>query len=629
MGRVLSAVAALLVAAGVAAVAWWWLDREEQRTQARAAAEEFVAAWSDEDWVALDAVTVGEGAGSVHADAHEALEVTSAEIELAAIDLEDPSGPVPARYEARLVLDRLGVWSYVGAFVVEPRADEWRVAWHPGVFHADLDHGQRLERARTWPSRAPILGRQGRTLAGEGEVVSVGVEPREVTDREHLIEVVSAETPATEDDVAAVLDRDDLEPDWFYPIVAVPRDAYDDIADELATVPGVVAREETTRVAAAPEVAEVVGRVDGITAEQLDELPVWYEASDEAGRTGLEARFERELAGRPGGEVRVVDDGDIVTTLVDFDPVEPRPLETTLDPTIQEAAVASLEGEEREAAVVVLDARTSAVRGVVSRPAGGFPRAVAGRYPPGSVAKIVTAAALVDAGLAPGSAVDCPAEYVAGGREFRNAGGLSLGEVPLREAFAWSCNTTFIAEALHLGDGPLAEAAHGFGFGDSVGEGGYEVARETSVAAWPDPSSETEAAAQAIGQGRVLASPLHLASVAGAAVTGEWHRPHLLADDQGSGRTATTDPDVLTALMANVVEEGTGAAAAVDGVDVVGKTGTAEMGEAEHAWFVGVAPELDTSGLAFAVLVEGGGAGGETAAPIAANLVERLADLVP
>jgi cell division protein FtsI/penicillin-binding protein 2 len=125
----------------------------------------------------------------------------------------------------------------------------------------------------------------------------------------------------------------------------------------------------------------------------------------------------------------------------------------------------------------------------------------------------------------------------------------------------------------------------------------------------------------------VLASPLHMAAVAAAVAGGGWRPPSLLAGSPAE--QIPLDPGIagdLDDLMMAVVEHGTGTEAAVEGEEVHGKTGTAEYQAADevraHAWFIGY-----WEGYAFAVLIEGGGGGGRVAAPLAADLVARLADL--
>ncbi|HYN98844.1 MAG TPA: penicillin-binding transpeptidase domain-containing protein, partial [Actinomycetota bacterium] len=142
---------------------------------------------------------------------------------------------------------------------------------------------------------------------------------------------------------------------------------------------------------------------------------------------------------------------------------------------------------------------------------------------------------------------------------------------------------------------------------------------------YPEPRDATEKAAATIGQGRVLASPLHMATVAGAAAGGGWRPPTLTADAAQPERLAMEAAvgENLRALMTGVVNEGTGTAARVPGKPVAGTTGTAEFGNDRppktHAGVIGVSGEY-----AVAVLVEGGGVGGQVAAPIAAKLVAGL-----
>jgi cell division protein FtsI/penicillin-binding protein 2 len=248
--------------------------------------------------------------------------------------------------------------------------------------------------------------------------------------------------------------------------------------------------------------------------------------------------------------------------------------------------------------------------------------ALVGRYPPGSTFKVVTTEALLARGLQPQARVSCPAESRVGGKRFRNFEGEALGDITLLQAFAHSCNTTFVLQAAQLEAQALQAAARRFGFGVD-----YSVGLPSPGASFPPPQDVVERVAAAIGQGRVLATPLHMASVAAAASTGRWRAPSLLADG-GEGPSEGLTPgaaDALRTLMRAVVTEGTGQGAAVV-PGLLGKTGTAEFGRAQppetHAWFIGV-----SGGLGFAVLVEGGGVGGRVAVPIALRFLEELSGL--
>ena len=190
-------------------------------------------------------------------------------------------------------------------------------------------------------------------------------------------------------------------------------------------------------------------------------------------------------------------------------------------------------------------------------------------------------------------------------------------------ACAGACNPAFIAAAADLAGDDLVAAAESFGFNAS-----YSVGLDTGAASFPAPEDATEQAAATIGQGRVTASPLHMATVAAAVVDGTWEPPVLLPDleaDDAPGPTtlAGGTPETLHDLMRRVVAEGSGTAAAVPGADIAGKTGTAEYDTGDppptHAWFVGIRGDL-----AVAVLVEGGEAGGTVAAPIAGDVLAAL-----
>jgi cell division protein FtsI/penicillin-binding protein 2 len=305
-----------------------------------------------------------------------------------------------------------------------------------------------------------------------------------------------------------------------------------------------------------------------------------------------------------------------VTTLAYVEGAEPEALETTLDEAVQAAAVEALDGVSEPAALVAVDAPSGEVRAAAWT--GEQPIALTGRYPPGSTFKAVVAAALLAEGADPGTPMDCPGDLQLGGRSFTNAGDYGPGEIDLLEAYARSCNTAFAAAAVDLGADTLDAAARWFGFDVNYGAG-----LPAFGGAFPEPVDTAELAASAIGQGRVEASPLHMAAVAAAARSGTWRAPHLVrggdvpAHDLPAG---VVEP--LDVLMREVVASGTGTAAAREGEPpVAGKTGSAEFGDGSrtHAWFIGYRGDT-----AFAVLVEGGGAGGGVAGPLAERFLAAL-----
>jgi cell division protein FtsI/penicillin-binding protein 2 len=195
--------------------------------------------------------------------------------------------------------------------------------------------------------------------------------------------------------------------------------------------------------------------------------------------------------------------------------------------------------------------------------------------------------------------------------------------VPFGLAFAQSCNTAFISAAADVPDADLVAAAESFGFNAD-----YTVGLDTAAGSFPTPADATEHAAATIGQGRVTASPLHMATVGATVIDGTWEPPVLLPDLEVDDPAAPTTlaegtPSTLLGLMRRVVTEGSGTAAAVPGVEIAGKTGTAEFGSGDppptHAWFVGLRGDLSV-----AVLVENGVAGGEVAAPVAGRVLAAL-----
>jgi len=338
----------------------------------------------------------------------------------------------------------------------------------------------------------------------------------------------------------------------------------------------------------------------------------------------LKKTYAGRLTGTPATSVVLVDRaGKTIKTVASRRAASGRPLTTTLDLSVHRAAAAALETTDKPASLVALRPSTGELLAVVNNQ-GGFNRALLGKYPPGSTFKVITASALVADGVSPDQMVKCPARRNIGGFVFRNAGFRDYGTLPFRDAFAHSCNTTFGDMIVsRLGARRLAEVAADFGFNSPITPGVPAVRAE-----FPAPKDDTELASAAIGQGRVLASPLNMAAVAAAIADGTWRQPRLVPAElvpAGGASPRELEPAVVAALrqlMPAVVSEGTAHTTAFPS-GTAGKTGTAEYGSGEeppaHSWFIGYRGDL-----AFAVVVEGGGAGSEVAAPIAAKFLAGL-----
>ncbi|ABD12993.1 hypothetical protein ThrDRAFT_00778 [Frankia casuarinae] len=345
-------------------------------------------------------------------------------------------------------------------------------------------------------------------------------------------------------------------------------------------------------------------------------------AGNLVGRTaplsGLQRVYDDRLRAQ-GGAVVVRDAKNAtVQTLHTYPMTDGEAIRTTIDLRVQQAAEAALATAARPTgAMVAIDTRTGAILALANHPPSGSSRAVRGKYPPGSTFKIVTATAALMNGKAPDMPLDCTQTVSVGGRTFQNAESEQFGPIPLRTAFARSCNTAFIRLEESLPDGALEKAAQLYGFD---GRPPLDIASVGGT--FPTPRDAVESASASIGQARIEVSPLQMASVAAAVASGTWHQPFVVGQ---SARSNPIPPVVLPPLrdfMRAVVTEGTAAKVPMPG-EVFGKTGTAEYKDGNppptHAWFVGYRGDV-----AFAVVVEDGGFGAETAAPVAARFLTAL-----
>ncbi len=335
------------------------------------------------------------------------------------------------------------------------------------------------------------------------------------------------------------------------------------------------------------------------------------------GQTGLEEVFERRLRGRPGGELVA---GSRV--LARARPRAARAIETTIDTRLQEAAVIGLAG--RLGGVAALDPRNGEVRALAGI-------AFSAPQPPGSTFKIVTTTAALELGIVkPSTEFPVETQAIIDGVELENANGEACGGT-FRNSFAHSCNSVFAPLGLKIEAAPLVDAAERYGWNARATIPG-EVPSTLPPAAEID--TPLEVASTAIGQFETLATPLQMASVAQTIAMRGVRSPPTLSADRRPRRVRVTSRRIartIESLMIDVVAYGTGTAAALPGVRVAGKTGTAELEDTRDpetgetlppdptntdAWFTAYAP-AGRPRIVVAVMLVRAGAGGATAAPAA------------
>lgn len=337
-------------------------------------------------------------------------------------------------------------------------------------------------------------------------------------------------------------------------------------------------------------------------------------------------------------------------------------VELTLDPAVQQAAMEGLAGTT--GAVVALDPSTGAVLGLASTPtydpnqlSSHQPEAIREylaslsdsqltnqatdeRHSPGSVFKVIVAAAALADGYTPDTVVPAPATYTLPGTStpLLNFGGetcAASGEQPLIDALTISCNTAFAQLGVELGEDRIRETAAAFG----IDEEGFDIPLSVAPSTLGEIDGDAQLAVSSIGQQDVQVTAVQAAMIASAVANdGSLMRPYLVDSVTAPDLTVidqtepeemsqAVSPEVagqLTEMMTSVVENGSGRRALIDGVEVAGKTGTAETTEGgpDDQWFVGFAPADDPQ-IAVAVFVGGGnGTGGDISAPIARQVME-------
>ena len=545
---------------------------------------------------------------------------------------------------------------------------------------------------RVFPLAAPrgnIYDRRGILLAGNSPSFTLALDPQTVRgergDRvlKKLAELMGEPFPALKQ--RYLIARREARGNQVLLAFNLDRDIVAQIEARRFYLPGVEILVEPMRYYPyGKKIFHLVGYVSRINSRELKRLSSkGFTAQDFIGRAGLEALFDDELRGKKGRRLVEIDAlGRIRQVVAEEPPVIGKSLILTVDAFLQELANNLF--EDKSGAMVVMDPRDGRLLALVSHPAVDPKSFIEGfspeewdqilkdikhpllnkalsAYHPGSTFKVVTAMAALEKGVVtPSTTIYCPGYYRLGKRIFRCWRSWGHGDVNLVKALEVSCDTYFYRVGEEVGIDFLSKIAKACGLGQKTGLGfpeeriGLIPDRQWKLRVYKEPWQRGETLNVAIGQGQVLVTPLQMAKLLSAIVNGGYlYRPWCvtqLLDPYGEviknfqpapERRLPARPQTLKVIRQGLVAavngpNGTGRAAALSGILVGGKTGTAQIVgmkkkrvksedlpylKRDHAWFMAFAP-AENPEVVVVVFVEHGGHGGSAAAPLAGKFLK-------
>ena len=536
-------------------------------------------------------------------------------------------------------------------------------------------------RVRSIPIIAPrgaMLDRFGRVIVDNYPSFSVLLlrdDPQQV---ERLLPQIAEGLDVTLDDIRQQLEAANLLP-HFQPIVIKPEASAADIAfieSHRADIPVLeMLMVHRRRYPHGGFMAHASGYVGEVSSEQIEESGGRYKPGDIVGKAGLERQYNDHLMGVDGMRRSVVNSvGREVGRLEQTDAVPGKPIRLTIDYDLQLVAEEALVG--KRGAVVAIDPKTGDVLAMASQPSYDpndfairiskdewqqlnedperplLDRAIQAQLAPGSVFKILMATAMLESKALPADYhVFCPGEAEFYGRVFHDWDKKGHGDVDVHKAIVHSCDVFFYNVGKQLGIDRISFYAGNLGLGHKTGvdlpgeEPGIMPSEAWKERLFHQKWYPGETISVAIGQGAIATTPIQLAYVIGGIVTGgRFHQPHLLLTNEAVPEIdfpiSDSTVETVTQGMYGVVNEqgGTGSGSKLPGIELCGKTGSAQVisnqGLArtgkqaalkDNAWFVGFAPRQNPE-IVVSVLVQGGEHGASAAAPIARDVVKAYYD---
>jgi cell division protein FtsI/penicillin-binding protein 2 len=523
-------------------------------------------------------------------------------------------------------------------------AAAWQVQWDPTLLLPGLAGGERVTVARETPQRADIVDASGDAIVKARPVHVIGIDKTQTTSAQWATSAHRLAKGLGLDADAYVAQVKASGPKAFVEAITLRTNDPTGIS-ALTKIPGVSVIDSSlplapTRTWARP----ILGSVGDATAQIVKDSDGRIAVGQQTGLSGLEKQYDAQLAGTAGVKVSLTGGNDGTRTLYTVAVVDGKPLKLTLDSSLQTDAEKILASQTSPSAIVAMTTSGKVLAAASGTAGNGLSTATLGQYAPGSTMKIATSLALLRRGDTASSKVTCTPTLTVDGRKFSNDDGYpanALGKITLHTAFANSCNTAFMSQAPNVSQQQLHDAAASLGIGVPSALGAPAFFGDVPAKA----TSDTDHAASMIGQGRVEASPLTMATVAASVAAGKRVSPVLVTNPDGerAGTEPTATPSTaastapaaaprkltaaeaktLHSLMRGVVTEGTGTILDTLPNDVAAKTGTAQYGDGskQHAWMVAI--DGDVAVCAF---VEDGSYGATTAGPLLKTFLEDVND---
>ena len=572
-------------------------------------------------------------------------------------------------FERKLQLERARSLRILVACVFAALAGRlWylQIAMGNRLLEESKQNSRRLIRAVA--PRGMVLDRNGKVLAGSRPQFIVTAVPELLRESPFGMRRLERILDISENDLRQILEAGTTSGAPVRVAVDVPMEIVAGIKEQADMLPGVeVSLDQARYYPDGPLCAHIFGYLGEIDEREMQRMPS-YPLGAFVGKAGIEKRYERELRGSDGGKWIEVDAaGRLRRVMGNAAPQPGSTLVLAIDKFVQKAAEEGLRG--KTGAAVAIDPRNGDVLALVSKPdfdpnifVGGVllkdwrrivgnkkhplqNRAIANKYPPGSTFKVITMTAGMRYGkVQPNMRVVCGGAYHMGRKTFHCWG--RHGVVDPIKAVAQSCDVFFYTVGRAVGINRLAVVAREFGVDKRTGiDTGGETKGTVPDEQWKREHCREknwypgETVVCSIGQGYVQATPIRMALVAAAIGNGGIiYQPHIvkrvttasgrivhLAKPRIAARVAF-EPKQLAMLkegLRQAVQHGTAKAAGIPGIEVCGKTGTAQdpPRPRPHAWFICFAPREKPS-IAICVFAEGGGHGGSVSAPVARKMLE-------